>query len=81
MRIIVDTTNDKNIHITLPTGLILNRLTALIAAKAAQKNGIMVTYEQIYSLLTALKDFKRINGDWTLVEVESADGNYVKITI
>lgn len=81
MRIIVDTTNDKNIHITLPTGLILNRLTALIAAKAAQKNGVMVTYEQIYSLLTALKDFKRINGDWTLVEVESADGNYVKITI
>lgn len=81
MRIIVESASDKNIRITLPTGLIVNRLTALIAAKAARKNGSALSFDQACSFISALKDFKRAHGGWTLVEVESANGDYVEITI
>ena len=80
MRIIVDTSSNKNIHICLPTGLILNRLTALIASKAAKKNGASLSFDQAYGFISALKDFKRMHGSWTLVEVESEGGDHVEIT-
>lgn len=81
MKIIVDSSSHKNIRITIPTGLILNRFTALIAAKNAQKNGATLTYEQACGFISALKDFKRMNSGWKLIEVESADGHHVEIIL
>ena len=81
MKIIVDSSSHKNIRITFPTGLILNRFTALIAAKNAQQNGATLTYEQACGFISALKDFKRMNSGWKLIEVESADGHHVEIIL
>lgn len=81
MKIIVDSSSHKNIRITLPTGLILNRFTALIAAKNAQQNGATLTYEQAFGFISALKEFKRMNSGWKLIEVESADGHHVEIIL
>ncbi len=81
MKVIVETPNGRNIRIALPTGVILNRFSALIASKTAQKNGQTLTYEQAYSFMSALKDFKRQHHNWKLVEVESASGNHIEITI
>ena len=81
MKIIVETAGSKSIRIRFPTGLVLNRLIALIASKAAQKNGFSLSFDQAYGCISALKDFKRSRGDWTFVEVTSANGDYIKISI
>ena len=81
MKIIVETPNSRNIRISFPIGLIFNRFTALIAAKTAQQNGATLTYEQACGFISALKDFKRMNNGWKLIEVESADGHHVEIIL
>lgn len=81
MKISVIEPGKHNIRIRIPTGLVLNRLSAYIIAKAAQKNGVSLTFEQIYTLITVLKDFKRSHTDWKFVEVQSANGEYVLVTI
>lgn len=81
MKIVIDSSNHKNIRLTLPTGLILNRLTARIASKSAQQNGATLTYEQTFGFISALKDFKRMNSGWKLIEVESADGHHAEIIL
>lgn len=81
MKIIVTSSSHKNIRITLPTGLILNRLTARIVSKNAQQNGATLTYEQACGFISALKDFKRMNSGWKLIEVESAHGHHVEIIL
>lgn len=81
MRIIVETASSKSIRLRIPTGLIINPLTAWIAAKVTQENDVTLTYEQACALFAALKDFKRTHGEWKLVEIESANGDFVEITI
>lgn len=81
MKIIVETKDLKNIRLYFPTGLVLNRLTALIASKTAEKNGNSLSFDQACCFISALKDFKRKHGKWTLVEVETASGDHVEITI
>lgn len=81
MKIIVETPNSRNIRISLPIGLILNRLTARIVSKTAQQNGATLTYEQACGFISALKNFKRMNSGWKLIEVDSADGHHVEITL
>lgn len=80
MRIIVRS-DDTNINLPLPTGLVLNRVTAALAAWAAAENGVHITGAQMYALIGAIRDFKRSNPDWCLVEVESADGEYVMVKL
>ncbi len=81
MKIAIYAPGRRGVRFRLPTSLFLNRISARIAAKAAQTSDMPYTSDQIYALMTAVKDFKRKNGDWTLVEVQSANGEYVKIVI
>jgi len=81
MKISVIDPGKRSIRIQIPTSLVLNRVGAHIVVKAARKNGACLTFEQVYALITALKEFKRTHADWKLVEVESADGEYVCITM
>ena len=72
---------DTRLDLPLPTGLVLNRFTAEIAARAAADNGVNLTGAQVNALIRAAKDFKRSHPDWCLVEVESADGEYVMVRL
>lgn len=81
MRIDVKTPNDRDICIRIPTALVLNHLTALIGVKAAQHYGASLTINQAFGLIDAIRDFKHLNGSWTFVEVESASGEHIKITV
>lgn len=71
------------VHLTipLPTGLIFNRFTAPIAARAAAEGGVTVTPEQLRKLFRVLRDCKRRFPGWVIAEVQSADGDevYVKL--
>lgn len=74
---------ENNIRILLPTGLVFSRLTAMIGVavikKYAPERGISA--KQIDALFAEFHRIKRRYGRWELVDVESADGQIVKIIL
>lgn len=80
MRLTVKET-DHNIHLGLPTGLLLNRVTAFAIARKAKKHGVSVTYRQMMALISALHAYRRTHEEWVLVEVTGAKGEYVQIKL
>lgn len=81
MKIDVTGGNGRHICITVPTGLVLNRLTAGVLANGASKQGVSLTRAQLIALICALRECRRRHTDWKIVEVESADGKRVEITL
>ena len=80
MRITVQS-DDVNLRIPIPTGLVLNDLTAGLAPKLMAQNGVTITTKQARKFIRAMKKYKRRHRDWVLVEVQSADGDYVEIKL
>lgn len=81
MRIIVNDNEGTNLHFTVPSGLILNRLSAGFASKGLRKYGVSMTRQQMLCMIKEINQFKRHHKGWKLVEVQSADGEYVEITL
>ena len=80
MRITVRS-EEANLRIPIPTGLILNDLTAGLVPKFMEQNGITITTKQARKFIRAMKKYKRRHRDWVLVEVQSSDGDYVEIKL
>lgn len=82
MQIRIKDPDGPNLWIPLPTGLIFNRFTAGIAAKAASEHGgVAISPKQLRALFRAVKAYKKAHPDWVLVEVESSDGQYVRVKL
>ena len=81
MKIDVTGENQKHICITVPTGLLLNRLTAGVVANSASKRGISLTQEQAVKLMRLLDECRKRYADWKIVEIETSDGDHVEIMI
>ncbi len=81
MKIIVNDKEGTNLHLTFPTGLILNRLSVHFMSKGLAKKGVPMTRGQMLPMIKALNQFRRSHKDWKLVEVQSADGEYVEIIL
>lgn len=73
--------NGPNLFIPIPTGLFCNRLTAGIAAKAMEQNGVNATAEQMVRLFRTVRKYKRKHPHWVLAEVQSTDGDYVYVKL
>lgn len=73
--------SERNIKLAFPTGLLLNRLTALLAPKILSKHGVRLSRRQMLKFIKALNRFRRRNRKWKLVEVKSADGEHIEITL
>ena len=71
----------KDVRLVIPTGLALNRLTAFILPAALKKQGFALTRSQLLTLLTVLRECRKRNRGWKLIEAETADGSYVEITL
>jgi len=71
------------INLRLPTSWLLNRFTARIAAKAinGDREEPYISEESMYALLQGMKRIRRDFRGLTLVEVDSADGDQVRITL
>lgn len=84
MRINV-TDGERNICVPLPTSLIFSDLTAYIGTKAIRKyvpeRAHYFNADQLKALFCAIRQIKRQRGSWVLVDVQSADGQTVKVTI
>ncbi|MBQ8432397.1 MAG: hypothetical protein IJX28_05890 [Clostridia bacterium] len=88
MRIQIERPQQRRIRILLPNGLLMNRLTAFLIARAQKKSAKnkndassdepILTARQMYALFREIKRLKKtLPPDWNLVEVESTDGENV----
>ncbi len=83
MRIRVQT-GDRNIHVSLPTRLLFSRFVLRTALRSIRINGQHIpglTAEGADALAGEIRRIKKKYGAWTLVEVQSADGDQVTITL
>ena len=82
MRIVINGT-DSHIPIKLlfPTGLVLNRFTAAFIPMALKDEDIPVTRTQAIRLIKELKRCKKRFPGWKLVEVQSAEGEHIEISV
>lgn len=75
----------RDFCIALPTGLIFNRFTLWLANSVGRKHApeamAGISPEAMEALFMELKRIKKKYGTWNLVEVQSADGERVKITL
>ena len=87
MKIDITTKGGKRILLWFPTRLILNRLTAHLIVKHINKENkksgeSKLTARQFMPLVKEIHRQRRIQGrKWTLVDVVSAAGEKVKITL
>ena len=75
---------DANLDIPLPTSMLVSPMVSRIVLKAVRKEGrdlSWLTLELVEGLQKTLKSWIRRNGHFMLVEVESADGEIVKIKL
>lgn len=86
MRIFIRSADNKIINIVLPSSLIFNNITAAIGAKIINKH---VSADENYSIRTKdmriiireLNRFKKKYPTLNIVDIESSDGNIVKIML
>ncbi len=81
MKIVVLNPPSQDIRLTIPTGLVLNRLTAAIAPRCLKNSGVCITSKQAIAFVKELNRFRCAHPEWVLVEVQSADGEYVKVKL
>ncbi len=82
MRIRIEEHGEKKLSLCIPTGLLLNRLTAsVLPGIISVEDGAALSAAQLHAIFRALNDFRRSHPDWPLVDVESADGKRVQIIL
>ena len=81
MLIRIKSKDGPNLFIPFPLGLVCNRFTAGIAARAAALGGVAATPEQMARFFRIARQCKRRHPDWVMVEVQSADGDQVYIKL
>lgn len=82
MKIIVRT-KGKKLRLWLPGSLLYGRISARFAIAAITKYApdCGIPPEEISLLLAALRDFARAHPGWQLVDLQSHDGDIIKITL
>lgn len=82
MKIIVRT-KEKKLRLWLPGSLLYGRISARIAIASITKYApdCGIPPEEMGLLLAALRDFARIHPGWQLVDLQSHDGDIVRITL
>ena len=81
MKIVIVRNSKRSIRLRIPTSFVLSRITALIAARAAQQKGVCLTFNQAFRFIKAVRAFKQKSGGWTLVDMQSASGEHIEIRI
>lgn len=77
--------HNRGFTILLPTGLFFSKTCARLAnhygRKAAPEAMAAISPEALEILFAELRRIKKKHGVWDLMEVDGADGEYVKITL
>lgn len=81
MKIQIKESGGHKFCLPIPTGAVFGHITAAILPRALKDEGITITKKQAYQLLRELRRYKKAHPDWILVDIESASGDTVKITV
>lgn len=81
MKIIVEEKEGQDINLQLPTGLVLNGITAGVISRLCEKNGVQIPKEYMKELIKEVKKYKKEHPEWTLVEVCERNGDRVEIKL
>ena len=82
MKILVENHGEgPDIRLWIPTGLLLNRLSAAVGAQILSRYEASLTAAQLRLLFTRLRRIRRDFPHLPLVELESADGTHVRIVL
>ena len=81
MKIEIHSDEGRNFDLQLPTGLLVNPISAMFLPGVLEEKGIVASRAQALALVRAINRYRRSHPGWVLVEVESADGDHVKITV
>lgn len=83
MRVHIHERNGTTLRVPIPTGLVLNGLTAplihWIANPYLQKHGITLTLPQLRALFRALREAKHCLSSMPLAEISEKDGDQVTV--
>lgn len=74
---------ETKFFILLPTSLLFNRLSAMIAAKVikAKQPAIDLSVEDCMRLIAFIKEYKRRHRYWEVVNIHTADGETIYISL
>ena len=74
---------EKDIRLTIPNGVIFNKLGAMIAGRVIEENTQenTITKEQLKRLMKEIKRYVKQFGHFDLVDIETSDGNFLKICL
>ena len=74
---------EKDIRLTIPNGVIFNKLGAMIAGRVIEENTQenTITKEQLKRLMKEIKRYVKQFGHFDLVDIETSDGEIIKITL
>ena len=81
MKIVVKSNDGPNIWLPIPSGLVLNRFVAGFAPQYLKEYDIEITKEQAVVFVKALNQYRHKHPEWMLAEVQSSNGEYVKVKI
>ena len=81
MNIIINEVGGKNIHLCLPSGLVLNPLSANLLSVKLKEKHLNISSKQFRILFHAIKTYKLNHPEWKLVEVYGHDGDTVDIVV
>ena len=79
----IDVKNEKrSFHFAFPNWLILNRVSMRLARKGTKGEvEIRLSGKALRELRRTVKRLRRTRGDWSLIEVHSADGDEVRVRL
>ena len=74
---------EKDINLTIPNGVIFNKLGSMIAGRVIEENTQenTITKEQLKRLMKEIKRYVKQFGHFDLVDIETSDGEIIKITL
>ncbi len=81
MKIKIKSEGTPNLYLFIPTSLLFKHLLPRILPKMLQNQAYPVPRQQVIALAKALKEFKKHHKQFQLVDIQSADGTQVKITL
>lgn len=80
MRISVDSGGKPLVRLALPSGLVFNRFFApRLLPRILEENGIHISGEDVELMVKAICDYKKKHPQWVLVEVDSPNGERVRV--
>ena len=81
MKIIIEENEGKNLHLSLPSALLLNRFTACLVPGIMKKNGTEMTRDQAQLFIQELNNYRCNHPEWVFLDMEEADGSHITVKL